>query len=42
VILEILAQESVDSKLRLKRYEENKFRGLKYEFWEDLGVYLEI
>jgi hypothetical protein len=32
VILRILAQESPDSELQLKRYEEKKFEGQKYEF----------
>jgi hypothetical protein len=32
MILQILAQESPDSELRLKIYGEKKFRGAKYEF----------
>jgi hypothetical protein len=32
VIPRILAQESLDSELRLKRYGRKKFGGLKYEF----------
>jgi hypothetical protein len=42
VILRILAQESPDSELRLKRYWGKKFEELKLEFWKDSGVYLEI
>jgi hypothetical protein len=32
MILRILAQESLDSELRLKRYGRKKFGGLKLEF----------
>jgi hypothetical protein len=32
MILRILAQESPDSKLRLKRYGRKKFEGLKLKF----------
>jgi hypothetical protein len=32
MILRMLAQESPDSELRLKRYGEKKLWGLKYEF----------
>jgi hypothetical protein len=32
MILRILAQESPDSELRLKRYRRKKFGGLKLEF----------
>jgi hypothetical protein len=36
--MRILAQESPDSELRLKRYEGLKFGGLKYEFWKSLEL----
>jgi hypothetical protein len=38
VILKILAQKSPDSKLRLKRYADLKFRGQKYEFGSMWGL----
>jgi hypothetical protein len=42
VILRILAQESLKSKLRLRRYGEKNFRDLFIIFEKWLGVFLEI
>jgi hypothetical protein len=38
----ILALESPNLVLRLKKIWKKKFGGLKYEFWEGSEVYLEI
>jgi hypothetical protein len=42
VILRILAQESPDSELRVKRYDSLKFQGPICDFGKWLGLYLEI
>jgi hypothetical protein len=42
VILRILAKESPDSELRLKRYGSLKFQGPTCDFGKWLGLYLEI
>jgi hypothetical protein len=42
VILRILEQESLKSKLRLQRYGGKKLQGHFYNFWKWLGLYLEL
>jgi hypothetical protein len=42
VILRILAQESPDSELRLKRYEGSNFRGWNWNFGRLNGIFVKI
>jgi hypothetical protein len=42
MILRILAQESPDSKLRLKKIWTKVVQGAKIGIWKALGVYLEL